>query len=114
VFDCADWRITATPGRHSVPAVGLRVTCASGAVVAFSGDTAFDPAIVKMATGADLLLHEASGSSGIHASAEEAARVASMAGVGRLVLIHLPPAFDECSQELREAREVFPGLSVSA
>ncbi len=114
VFDCVDWRITATPGIHSVPAVGLRVTCASGTVVAFSGDTAYTPAITRMAGGADLLLHEASGSSAMHASAEEAAKVASEAGVGRLVLVHLPPVFDECSQDLRAARKVFPELTVGA
>src|SRR6056297_3486269 len=103
-----DWRITASPGTHAVPVVGLRCEARSGAVVAYSSDTAYDARIVDLALDADLLLHEASGTSRVHASACEAARVAVEANAGRLVLVHLPPGFDEHGEDMRCARSTFP------
>lgn len=113
VLDDADWRITGAPGVHAVPVIGLRVEPkGGGAVVAYSCDTAYEPAIVELARDADLLLHEAAGPSPIHASAEEAARVAVEANAGRLVLVHLPPGFDESLDEVVRARRLFPALEV--
>ncbi|MDF1521256.1 MAG: MBL fold metallo-hydrolase [Trueperaceae bacterium] len=114
VLDDEDWRITASPGVHAVPVVGLRIEPKDGgAVVAYSCDTAYEPAIVELARGADLLLHEAAGGPlPIHATACEAARVAAEAGVGRLVLVHLPPDFAEGSADVALARERFPALEV--
>ncbi len=102
-----DWRITASPGTHAVPVVGLRCEARSGEVVTYSSDTAYDPRIVDLARNADLLLHEASGSSSVHASACEAARVAREANAERLVLVHLPPDFDEGGEDMRCARSTF-------
>jgi ribonuclease Z len=54
-------------------------------------------------------VHEAArDTQGGHTTFREAAEVAREAGVRRLVLVHLPPGVDE--DDLREAREVFPGL----
>jgi ribonuclease Z len=86
--------VHAAPGTHSVPTVGLRIAAEGGGVLAYSGDTAYDPAIVRLARGADLLVHEATDESPMHSRVEDAARVALEAGVGRLVLVHLPPGFD--------------------
>jgi len=82
--------------------------------VVFSADTAFFPPLADFAEGADLLVHEAMLEEGIerlvartgngarlkehllasHSFAEEAGRIASDAGVKRLVLNHLIPADD--------------------
>ena len=83
--------------------------------VVFSGDTALLPALAGFARGADLLVHEAmltaalpalaarvgNGSDKLmdhllrsHSPAEDAARIATCAGVGRLALSHLIPADD--------------------
>jgi ribonuclease Z len=92
---------------HPVDTIGLRIRGASGAVVAYSADTAMTPAVEDLARDADVLVHEATGSlPGVHSSPEEAAQTAAAAGVGRLVLVHLPPGITE--GDLDEARRIFP------
>ena len=114
VLETADWRITGTPGTHSVPVMGLRCEAADGSVAAYSCDTTYDPAIVALARDADLLLHEAAGDEPeIHATACQAARVAVEAGARRLVLVHLPHAFDEHGPEVACARGRFPRLEIA-
>ncbi|CAN7691321.1 MBL fold metallo-hydrolase [Mesorhizobium sp. LjNodule214] len=91
----------------------LRFEHGGGSVV-FSADTAFFPPLAGFARGADILVHEAMLEQGIerlvaktgngarlrehllasHSFAEEAGRIASDAGVKRLVLNHLIPADD--------------------
>lgn len=99
------WKVTASPGEHSVPAIALRVEAKGGGVVAYSSDTEPSEAVTRLARGADLLVHEASGDYGGHTTAEGAARVAAEAGAGRLVLVHLPPEVGD--EELRAARGHF-------
>ncbi|HEU0012364.1 MAG TPA: MBL fold metallo-hydrolase [Longimicrobium sp.] len=101
------WRITAAPGIHGVPVVGIRVEAAEGGVAAYSCDTAKSPLITELSRGADLLVHEATNTEqGGHTTNEQAAEVARDAGAGRLVLVHLPPGTDE--SQLAEARRIFP------
>ena len=102
-FDGLD--ATATPVDHPVPTIGLRFE-ADGAVLAYSCDTAFSEAVVQLADGADLLIHEATGElAGVHASPEQAASVAARANVGRLVLVHAPSGASD--EDLTAARETF-------
>ena len=86
-----------------------------GRRVVFSGDTAFFPPLAAFARGADLLVHEAMLAEGLealvkrvgngddrlmhhllrsHTLAQDAARLASMAGVRALALNHLVPSDD--------------------
>lgn len=106
------WRVTAAPGIHPVPVIGVRVEAADGGVVAYSCDTDVSEAITQMARGADILVHEATKEKypGVHTTYREAAEVARAAGVGRLILVHLPPGVGEA--DLGEAREVFPALEL--
>jgi ribonuclease Z len=105
-------RVTASPGEHSVPCVGLRFDdLIAGGVLAYSCDTAYAPAIVRLARDADLLVHEATDHAHFHSRAEQAAQVAREAGAGALVLVHLPPGFDDGDGEER-ARRVFPTVTV--
>ncbi|MDB4948122.1 MAG: fold metallo-hydrolase [Gemmatimonadetes bacterium] len=107
VLEDARWRITAAPGTHGVPVIGLRVEdVLGGGVAAYSCDTEPCDAIVRLARGARLLVHEASGGFKGHTSNEDAARVAAEAGTERLVLVHLPP--DVKDADLEEARRTFP------
>nr|MBA2560051.1 MBL fold metallo-hydrolase [Propionibacteriales bacterium] len=68
----------------------------SGTLV-YSGDTARCLSIERFAAGADLLLAEASfleeadNPRHLHMTGAEAASVAELAAVGRLVLTHIPP-----------------------
>jgi ribonuclease BN (tRNA processing enzyme) len=87
-----------------------------GVRLAYSGDTRPVPRLIEAAQGADVLVHEAGGldqhaaeihTQG-HSTAGDAGRAAKAAGVGRLVLSHLP---GEALVEpmLAEARAAFGG-----
>jgi ribonuclease BN (tRNA processing enzyme) len=106
---------TVTPRRvqHPVTAFGLRVE-AQGAVLAYSGDTDTCPELVELATGADLLLAEASfeegrdTARGVHLTGLRAGQTAAAAGSRRLVLTHLP-VWTSARTVLAEARSAYSG-----
>jgi ribonuclease Z len=101
------WHVTAVPGIHPVPVVGLRVEAAGGGVVAYSCDTWPSPQFTELAQGVDILVHEAQQQEtrGVHSTYAQAAEVAFRAGARRLVLVHLPPGVADA--DLAEARRVF-------
>jgi ribonuclease BN (tRNA processing enzyme) len=105
--------IEAVPVLHPVEAYGLRVT-AGGATVAYTGDTAPCDALDTLAAGADLLLAEASfrdiddNPPEIHLTGRDGGELAARAGVGRLVLTHIPPWFDKEAM-LAEAQAAWDG-----
>ncbi len=106
VYEDDVWHVAASPADHSVPCIGLRFTHRpTGRVCAYSCDTRPSPSITRLAEGADLLLHEATGEGYGHSSAEQAAQVAAEAGVDRLLLIHLPPGFG--ADDLARAQQHF-------
>ncbi len=107
VLDSEAWNIVASPGKHAVPVIGLRVTAKStNGTVAYSCDTEPYAPIESLAKDADILVHEATGEGPGHSSAEQAAEIAKRARVGRLLLVHLPP--DLSSTDLQRARDRFP------
>ncbi|PKB70479.1 MAG: hypothetical protein BZY87_10140 [SAR202 cluster bacterium Io17-Chloro-G6] len=107
---------------HISGAVGWRVESAGIAVV-FSGDTRFNPELIKAAQGARLLIHEAFrtdeekeyASNHGHSTAGEAGRSAAQAGVAELVLTHLDSAFSSDPQPLiDDAKKHFNGPITAA
>jgi ribonuclease Z len=106
VLSAHGWKVTASPGKHSVPVIGVRVEAEEGGVVAYSADTEPCDAIRRLAEGAPHLVHEATGRMPGHTSIEDCARIADGAGAEKLVLVHLPP--EPSSQELERARKIFP------
>ena len=85
-----------------------------GRKIVYTGDSAYCEQTIKAAMDADLLIHDATFSEETkrpeygHASASEAARIASRANVRQLVLVHIGRKFDQTPEVLeREAREVF-------
>jgi ribonuclease BN (tRNA processing enzyme) len=89
---------------------------AGGVRIAYTGDTRPTPRLVAAADGADLLVHEAGGLDAQaaevhrlgHSTAGDAARAARAAGVGRLVLTHVPSEA-VADAMLAEARGLFAG-----
>ena len=72
-----------------------------GSSVVFTGDTGYTRSIVGLADGADLLVAECSfpddRAMNGHLTPSSAGRIASEAGVGRIVLVHLYPPVEEAS-----------------
>ncbi len=106
------WRVTASPGQHGrTPSIAIRVEADGGeGAVAYSSDTERSDAVARLAEGARMLVHEATGAFRGHSRAEDAAAVAADAGVERLVLVHLPP--DAERVDLSAARALFPALQL--
>lgn len=91
VLECASLRIFASPVKHLIPAIGLRIEFPlAGKAVAYSCDTEPCEAVVHLAQGVDVLIHEAAGAAPGHSSAEQAAEIAHRAGAASLYLIHYP------------------------
>lgn len=108
VFADDHWDITASPGVHGVPVVGLRIADKRGeGVVAYSCDTEVADSIERLAVDADILVHEATGAYAGHADAVAAAQVAHRAKAKRLLLVHLPPAEQLGEKEMQQAVEAF-------
>lgn len=117
--ELAGFRMSWRRVEHPCEAYALRVEH-GGTSLVYSGDTGPCPALVELSRGADVLLCEASwphtgiwGEAagpppGVHLSGRQAGEHAAAAGVGRLLLTHVPPWFD--GGELRaEAADAFPG-----
>lgn len=91
--------LTTVPVLHAVPTIGLRLDSDMG-VLAYSSDTVYCDEFVRVAESADLLIHEAFGTSRNedtakrtrHALATEAGRAAEVSGAKKLVLAHPLPA----------------------
>jgi ribonuclease BN (tRNA processing enzyme) len=122
-FDYRTWQtsqqigpftLTTIPAAHPVDAYSLRVADPAGASLVFTGDTGPNPALADLAGGVHLLLSEAAfldapdNPRGIHLSGRDAAEIATRAGVGRLVLTHIP-AWLSAEQVLAEAAPHFTG-----
>lgn len=110
VLEKEEYRILASPVRHLVPTIGLRIERIGGSrVIAYSCDTEPTAAVVRLAAGADVLLHESSGGGVGHSSPDQAGQIAQQAEVARLLLIHYPTiGMDEDAWQ-SQARSTFRG-----
>jgi ribonuclease BN (tRNA processing enzyme) len=107
------FEVRAAPVVHPCEAYALRIGHA-GRTLVFSGDTGPCRQLVELAAGADVLLAEASwphrpgNPPGIHLSGKDAGEAAAAAGVGRLLITHVPPWTDP-DEVLTEAKAAFEG-----
>lgn len=110
-----DLRFTFAPTRHAIPCFAMAIE-AGGRRLVYSADTGLSPEVEELARGAHLFLCEANMVKGQeeaaarvgHLTAEQAARLATAAGVERLILTHLLPDTPP-ERVYEEARAVFSG-----
>jgi ribonuclease BN (tRNA processing enzyme) len=89
--------ITPFPVRHSVPALGYRLTDEEGRTLVFTGDAGWEPALIEHTRGAHLLLADASAVEGDGENHLDLARVAHLAqgaSAARVLLTHLSEEVD--------------------
>jgi ribonuclease Z len=110
------------PGGRRVEPAELVGEPRPGRKVVYTGDTRPCASVVTAASGADLLVHEATFGEDErdraietgHSTAAQAAEVARQAGVRRLVLTHVSPRYSrEAPELLAEAKAVFPETIVA-
>jgi len=115
VLDCADFNVRSSPVHHMIPTIGIRVECKKQAtVLAYSCDTEPCEQTVRLAAGANILIHEAGGATFGHSSAEQAGEIATKAEVGKLYLIHYPTGRFAKGNIAAEAGKTFLGEVVVA
>lgn len=69
-LECDEFKIFTSPVHHLIPTIGMRFEMVStGKILAYSCDTEPCDAVVDLANGADLLIHEATGLYPGHTSA---------------------------------------------
>lgn len=113
-FPIGPFTVTVDRVNHPVETYGVRIE-QGGRVLAYSGDTAPCEALLRLAVGADLFLCEASYLDGmenppdIHLTGGEAGEAATKAGVGRLLLTHLVPAWGSEASTVEAASAMFAG-----
>lgn len=96
VAEVGPFRLTTSRVAHPVEAYGLRLDAGDRALT-YSGDTGPCDALVELARGSDVLLAEASfvdestNPPDLHLTGRQAGEAAAQAGVGRLVVTHVPP-----------------------
>jgi len=121
VLQSKGFRVLSTPVKHGAPNIGLRVefeTPTERGAAVYSCDTSPCPALIALARGADILIHEttflhseaARAASDGHTTGYQAGEVAARAGVKRLILCHFEaPLHDRVEELRREARQTYSG-----
>ena len=98
-FDVGPFTLDVTRVDHPVAAYAIRVTH-EGRSLVYSGDTGPCTSLEQIAKDCDFFLSEASfvetavNPPSLHLTGRQAAEAAQRAGVGRLVLTHIPPWYD--------------------
>jgi ribonuclease BN (tRNA processing enzyme) len=105
------FEVTTARTAHPVECYAVRLA-AGGRSLVYTGDTGPSDAVVELARGADVLLSEAAYAPGpdlppgLHLTGRQAGEHAAAAGVGRLLITHVPSWVDADAQ-VAAAREVF-------
>jgi ribonuclease BN (tRNA processing enzyme) len=115
-FDLGPFTVRTARTAHPVECHAVRLT-AGGRSLVYTGDTGASAAVVELARGADVLLAEAAHPDvpglppDLHLTGREAGEHAVAAGVGRLLLTHVP-AWIDAGAQLEHARAVFPAAEL--
>lgn len=110
VLENSDFLIHASPVKHLIPTIGIRVEAKlSGKVLAYSCDTEPCEELVRLSEGADILLHEATGVGMGHSTPSQAGLTARQSNAGELILIHYSPPADQGQNMMVSAKVEYEG-----
>lgn len=109
------------PDGRRIPNAELTLDPPRPLAYAFCSDTAFSEAVAEVVRGVDLLYHEATFTNenaaeaviSFHSTAAQAAEIARIAGVGRLILGHISGRYTDEVQHLTEAKPVFERTEIA-
>jgi ribonuclease Z len=113
-----DWQM---PDGRLIPHTELTTPSLPPRSYAFCSDTAPSDIVAEAVRGVNLLYHEATFTSdheeealiSFHSTAAQAARIAQMAGVEKLLLGHFSGRYPDAEQHLIEASAIFPQTGLS-
>ena len=111
-----------TPEGEVIPNSRLTRPAAPPKRYAYCSDTAYNPSVIPIIEGVDLLYHEATfaecdkarAKETFHSTARQAADIALKAGVKRLVIGHYSARYEDLTTLHCEAEEVYPGTILGA
>ncbi len=110
-----------TVGTRTIPPGEVLGPPRRGRKIVYTGDTMPHDALIEMARNADVLIHDATSDAALeekanrygHSSSRQAAEIALKANVGRLVLTHLSPRYEDPTSILADAKKVFANVQVA-
>jgi ribonuclease BN (tRNA processing enzyme) len=114
VFPIGPFQVTVDHVKHPVETYGVRVEHGDS-VLAYSADSAPCDELVRLAQGAQVFLCEASyldgdgNPDGLHLTGRQAGEIATVAGVGRLLLTHLVAAWGSEAETCAQATSAYAG-----
>jgi len=111
-FDFDRFSVTAAPMAHRPESLAYRITTPAGTRVVYSGDTDYTEHLVRLAGKADLLICESALPDEIkidgHLTPSLAGKIATAAGVKKLLLTHFYPESDRADIE-GQCRKTYAG-----
>ncbi|GGS43199.1 MULTISPECIES: MBL fold metallo-hydrolase [Actinokineospora] len=99
VVEIGPFSVAVAPAAHPCESYSLAITH-DGRTLAYTGDTGPNPALSALVAGVDVLLTEASWThaddrpADLHLSGTQAGELATAAGIGRVLVTHIPPWTD--------------------
>ena len=111
----------ALEGGEVLPNADITYRPYSALSYAYCSDTNYSARLAKMVEGVDMLYHEATYAAAErklakergHSTTADAAKVAQMAGVGRLLIGHFSSRYRNLEELLAESREIFPATDIA-
>jgi ribonuclease Z len=120
-FEKLQWGEDYISNDITIPNAVLTFTNRPSGSYAYSADTKFDEALAEKVKHVDLLFHEATyledkldkAISRYHSTAGQAAMLAKLAEVKRLIIGHFSSSYENLGEFLREAKAVFPHVELA-
>ena len=109
------------PDGRMISNIELTLDPPAPASYAFCSDTMFSDTVAEAVKGVDLLYHEATFTNehhkealeAYHSTASQAAEIAKMAGVKKLLLGHISGRYKDTNQHLLEAKAIFENVEIA-